>query len=68
LERRRSGTGAREALAAAVAALLIRQQEAAQLTCDKATVLARPSSSWKASWRPRDGRWGGMIDGAGGQR
>jgi len=67
-ERRRSGTGAREALAAAVAALLVRQQEAAQIACDKATVPARPSSSWKAAWRPRDGRWGGMIDGAGGQR
>lgn len=68
LERRRSGIGAREALAAAVAALLVRQQEAAAAVCDKAQAPAQPSSSWKAAWRPRDGRWGGMIDGAGGQR
>ncbi|HNS52929.1 MAG TPA: pyruvate/oxaloacetate carboxyltransferase [Anaerolineae bacterium] len=68
LERRRRGTSSKEALAAAVAALLVRQQETVKVACDRAQVPARTSSSWKEAWRPRDGRWGGMIDGAGGQR
>ena len=25
-------------------------------------------SPWKLSWRPQSGRWGGLIDGAGGLR
>ena len=67
-ERRRSGAGAREALVAAVAALLVRQQEAAPAVAEKTRVPVQAGSSWKAAGRPRNGRWGGLIDGAGGQR
>jgi oxaloacetate decarboxylase alpha subunit len=67
-ERRKSGAGAKEALVAAVAAVLVRQQESGTNGGEKATVSARPGSSWKAAWRPRNGRWTGLVDGAGGQR
>jgi len=66
LERRRAGGGAQEAIAAAVAALLVQQQQ-----CRPAAVAeeAPPSTSpWKMAWRSQPGRWGGMIDGAGGAR
>jgi pyruvate/oxaloacetate carboxyltransferase len=66
LERRKNGGGAQEALVAAVAALVAQQLErrpAASATKDGAS-----ASPWKMAWRPQRGRWGGMIDGAGGQR
>jgi len=66
LERRRSGNGDREALVAAVAALVVRQRESrAAAQAEKAAVSVSP---WKMSWRPQQRRWGGLIDGAGGWR
>jgi oxaloacetate decarboxylase alpha subunit len=66
LERRQRGGGAKEALVAAVAALLVQQhQSRPAATVDKAGVSVSP---WKVSWRPQRGRWGGLIDGAGGAR
>jgi oxaloacetate decarboxylase alpha subunit len=68
-ERRRSGGGAREAVVAAVATLVARQYEAKEVAvAEKTDGSLRPGSAWKAAWRPRNGRWSGMIDGAGGQR
>ena len=67
LERRRSGTGAREAIVAAIAAMLARQ-EAAPAGAEQARIGVPPGSSWKSAWRPQSGRWSGLIDGAGGQR
>ncbi|NLF14502.1 MAG: pyruvate/oxaloacetate carboxyltransferase [Anaerolineaceae bacterium] len=65
LERRRNGGGNREAMVAAVAAVLTQQQNAAQA----ATPRGEPSvSPWKLAWRPGQGRWSALIDGAGGQR
>jgi oxaloacetate decarboxylase alpha subunit len=66
LERRNSGSGGKEAVAAAVAALLIQQLE-----CRPAAMIekaGRSISPWKVAWRPQSGRWGGLIDGAGGAR
>jgi oxaloacetate decarboxylase alpha subunit len=66
LERRREGGGARESLVAAVAALVVQRIEHRPKTAlEKAGVSASP---WKLAWRPRSGRWGGLIDGAGGAR
>ncbi len=66
LERRAKGGGAREAVVAAVAALIIRQQESkAARAAEKKGLSISP---WKVAWRPRAGRWTGLIDGAGGAR
>ncbi len=66
LERRRKGGGAREALVAAVAALVAQQFEhRPQVQSEPAGVSGSP---WKLAWRPSGGRWGGLIDGAGGAR
>ncbi len=66
LERRAKGGGAREAVVAAVAALIIRQQESkAARVVEKKGLSVSP---WKVAWRPRAGRWTGLIDGAGGAR
>jgi oxaloacetate decarboxylase alpha subunit len=66
LERRNKGVGAKEALVAAVAALVVQQYEC------KPTAAARKAgislSPWKVAWRPQSGRWAGLIDGAGGAR
>jgi len=68
LERRARGTGGKEAIVAAIAAL-VREQQACQLE-----VIApepRPEmtfSPWKMSYRPQAARWRGLIDGAGGMR
>jgi oxaloacetate decarboxylase alpha subunit len=66
LERRRAGGGAREAIAAAVAALVLQEHQRIPATTEVAA--GASLSSWKLAWRPQRGRWGGMIDGAGGQR
>jgi oxaloacetate decarboxylase alpha subunit len=66
LERRKKGGADREALVAAVAAMLVRQQKskpAAAAEKDGMSV-----SPWKIAWRPQQGRWAGLIDGAGGAR
>ena len=66
LERRKQGGGAREALVAAIAAKLIQQQARRPSTAvEKAGASISP---WKVAWRPQRGRWGGLIDGAGGTR
>ena len=66
LERRRQGGGAREALVAAIAALVIQQHESRPAAVvEKAGAAVSP---WKMSWRPQQGRWGGLIDGSGGMR
>jgi oxaloacetate decarboxylase alpha subunit len=66
LERRQNGGGAKEALVAAVAALVVQEYE-----CKPAAAAERAEfalSPWKMSWRPQSGRWSGLIDGAGGAR
>jgi oxaloacetate decarboxylase alpha subunit len=66
LERRKNGGGAKEALVAAVATLVVQQYE-----CRPAAAAEKPGisvSPWKVSWRPQQGRWAGLIDGAGGMR
>ncbi len=66
LERRKKGSGAREALVAAVAARVIQQhQQRPTRATEKAGISISP---WKVAWRPQRGRWGGLIDGAGGTR
>jgi oxaloacetate decarboxylase alpha subunit len=66
LERRASGGGDREALVAAIAALVVQRHEHRP----KAVVEGAEGSlsPWKMAWRPGGGRWGGLIDGAGGAR
>ncbi|MBN1955336.1 MAG: pyruvate carboxylase subunit B [Anaerolineae bacterium] len=67
LERRARGSNGREPVVAGVAGVLIKrlQEQAAEAV----VVPAGPAiSPWKVSWRPRTGRWGGNIDGAGGMR
>jgi oxaloacetate decarboxylase alpha subunit len=66
LERREDGGGAREALVAAVAALVVQRYGSKPVrTAEEAGGSISP---WKMSWRPQSGRWGGLIDGAGGAR
>jgi oxaloacetate decarboxylase alpha subunit len=66
LERRKKGSGAGEALAAAVAALVIQQYESRPAIVAEETSVS--ISPWKMAWRPQRGRWGGLVDGAGGAR
>jgi oxaloacetate decarboxylase alpha subunit len=66
LERRKDGGGAKEALVAAVAALVIQRHECRpKARAEKAGISVSP---WKVAWRPQSGRWSGLIDGAGGMR
>ena len=69
LERRARGSAGREALVAAVAVRLATEAEQqaarAAVAVDKADQRASP---WKVAWRPQQGRWAGLIDGAGGMR
>ena len=66
LERRRQGGGAQEALVAAIAAKLIQEHDGRQ---PASVEQAGPSiSPWKVAYRAQHGRWGGLIDGAGGAR
>jgi oxaloacetate decarboxylase alpha subunit len=66
LERRRDGGGGREALVAAVAAMVVQQYERRPAAAvEKAGISVSP---WKVAWRPQRGRWGGLVDGAGGAR
>jgi oxaloacetate decarboxylase alpha subunit len=65
LERRQNGGGAKDALAAAVAALLVQQHDRKPAAVEETGLSISP---WKMAWRPRSGRWGGLIDGAGGLR
>lgn len=68
LERRKKGVDSRDALAAAVAAWLLRQQECKPAVTAKAVPPRRLATPWKIAWRPQSGRWMGLIDGAGGAR
>jgi pyruvate/oxaloacetate carboxyltransferase len=75
LERRaKGGAGTRErALIAAIAARLVAQaqQDAETATREHAAAAEKQGvvpSPWKTAWRPQAGRWGGLIDGAGGAR
>jgi pyruvate/oxaloacetate carboxyltransferase len=66
LERREKGGGAKEAMVAAVAAMVVQEYE-----CRPAAMIEKAGisiSPWKTAWRPHRGRWGGLIDGAGGTR
>ena len=66
LERRKQGGGAREAIVAAIAAKVIQEYEH-----KPSAAREKPGDSvspWKVAWRPQRGRWGGLIDGAGGTR
>ena len=66
LERRQVGAGGKEALVAAVAALLVQQVECRPAAlAEKAAVSASP---WKMAWRPQRGRWASLLEGAGGTR
>jgi oxaloacetate decarboxylase alpha subunit len=66
LERRKNGGADREALVAAVAALLVQQYESRPARAAAKAVASL--SPWKVAWRPQRGRWAGLIDGAGGTR
>ena len=66
LERRKNGGGGKEALVAAIATLVVQQYERRPAAAAKKPDAA--VSPWKMSWRPQQGRWGGLIDGAGGTR
>jgi oxaloacetate decarboxylase alpha subunit len=66
LERRKNGGGGKEALVAAIATLVVKQYE--HRPSAAAGKPAATTSPWKMSWRPRQGRWAGLIDGAGGSR
>ncbi len=72
LERRRDGTGGREALVAAVAALVFQRHECRAASAAGAAELSaragEVTSPWKLAWRPQRGRWGGLLEGAGGTR
>jgi oxaloacetate decarboxylase alpha subunit len=65
LERRKYGGGSREAIVAAIAAVLARRQKPGPAAVNQAEPCVSP---WKQAWRPRQGRWSALIDGAGGQR
>jgi oxaloacetate decarboxylase alpha subunit len=66
LQRRQNGGGAKEALAAAVAALVVQRHESKPAGLAETPNTA--GSPWKLAWRPQRGRWAGLIDGAGGAR
>jgi oxaloacetate decarboxylase alpha subunit len=66
LERRKKGGADREALVAALAAMVVRQYKSKPtVAVEKAGTSVSP---WKTAWRPQQGRWAGLIDGAGGAR
>jgi len=65
LERRRKDGGNREAVVAAIAAVLARRHTSGQAVTAQGEPCVSP---WKLAWRPRQGRWSALIDGAGGQR
>jgi oxaloacetate decarboxylase alpha subunit len=71
-ERRGTGRAGREAVVAAIAARVVQQREATGTPAAAApapSLVTRPAgSSWKQTWRPRDGRWMGLNSGAGGTR
>ncbi len=56
----------RRAVAAAVAGVLRKRLE--EQAAATAAPTGPPTSPWRTSWRPGTGRWGGLIDGAGGMR
>jgi oxaloacetate decarboxylase alpha subunit len=66
LERRTNEGGAKEALVAAVAALVVQQHQSRPAAAVEQAGIS--VSSWKMAWRPQSGRWGGLIGGAGGLR
>ncbi len=66
LERRKNGGGGRERLVAAISALLVQQFEHRPKAGPEEAGIS--TSPWKLAWRPGSGRWGGLIDGAGGAR
>lgn len=66
LERRKNGGGAKEAMVAAVAALVVQQYKHRPAAApDQPGISVSP---WKMAWRPQRGRWASLIDGAGGSR
>ena len=66
LERRKQGGGAKEALVAAIAAKVLQEHERRpSAAAEEAGISLSP---WKVAYRPQRGRWGGLIDGAGGAR
>jgi oxaloacetate decarboxylase alpha subunit len=66
LERRKQGGGAKEALVAAIAAKVIQERDRRPTAAvEEAGISLSP---WKVAYRPQPGRWGGLIDGAGGAR
>jgi oxaloacetate decarboxylase alpha subunit len=65
LKRRAKGGGGREAIVAAIAALVAQEQARKPTAAEEKRVLSSP---WRTAWRPQGGRWGGIIDGAGGAR
>lgn len=69
LERRRNGAGGREALVAAVAALVVHENGQRPTNGHNgAGIAVQPTNGWKISWRPQRGRWIGLLQGAGGTR
>jgi oxaloacetate decarboxylase alpha subunit len=66
LERRRQGGGAKEALVAAIAAKVLHEHDHRPSVAVEGTGISL--SPWKVAYRPQQGRWGGLIDGAGGAR
>jgi oxaloacetate decarboxylase alpha subunit len=68
LERRARGASGKEAIVAAIAAL-VSERQASQLEIIKAQPSPQMAPSpWKTSYRPQAARWQGLIDGAGGMR
>jgi oxaloacetate decarboxylase alpha subunit len=72
LERRQNGGGGREALVAAIGALIVQRRECRAASAGEGVGLPARESAlttpWKMAWRPQRGRWGGMLEGAGGTR
>jgi oxaloacetate decarboxylase alpha subunit len=68
LERRQKGGGGREALVAAVAALVVQKHRCRAASQGLDASNASLISPWKTAWRPQRGRWGGILEGAGGIR
>ena len=66
LERLKNGGGTKQALVAAVAALVVERYESRPAAIAEKTGVS--ISPWKMAWRPQSGRWAGLIDGAGGAR
>lgn len=58
LERRTQGSGGKEALVAAIAALVTQQDQPTTKTFEPPTAEV---SAWKLAWRPQTARWTGLL-------